>query len=141
MKYKFLEHTADVKFQAFGKTLEESFSNASLALVETITKNVKIKPIVRKKITIAVEGRGPEGLLYDFLEEFLFLLDAENFLLSKINKIEIEEKSGRYELVAEASGDLASKYKFSNDVKAITYNEMFVKKEKNKFICQVVLDV
>ena len=29
-KYKFLEHTADLKVQAFGKTLEEVFINSSM---------------------------------------------------------------------------------------------------------------
>ena len=36
MKYKFLEHTADVKFRAYGNGLEEAFSNAALALKQTI---------------------------------------------------------------------------------------------------------
>ena len=30
-RYKFLAHTADAKFQAFGETLEEAFGNAALA--------------------------------------------------------------------------------------------------------------
>ncbi len=29
-KINFLEHTADVKFEAYGKTLEEAFENAAL---------------------------------------------------------------------------------------------------------------
>ncbi len=31
-KFKFLEHTADIKFQVFGKTLEEVFENTALAI-------------------------------------------------------------------------------------------------------------
>ncbi|MGB2763781.1 MAG: archease, partial [Candidatus Aminicenantaceae bacterium] len=30
-RYRFLEHTSDAKFQAFGNTLEEAFCNAALA--------------------------------------------------------------------------------------------------------------
>jgi SHS2 domain-containing protein len=30
-RYRFLRHTADAKFQAFGTTLEEAFINAALA--------------------------------------------------------------------------------------------------------------
>ena len=137
MKYKFLEHTADVKFQSFGKTLGEAFENASLALVETITKNMEKRVQNKIKKTIKIEGKDNENLLYNFLEEFLFLLDAENFLLSKIDEIKINKNK----LSMKISGDKASNYKFTNDVKAITYNEMFVKQEKDKFICQVVLDV
>ena len=134
-KYKFLEHTADVKFTAEGKTLEEAFSNAAYALRETMTKGERINSREKKKIN--VNGRDFESLLYNFLEEFLFLFDSEGFVLSKINKLKIKDKN----LECEASGDNRKKYRISNDVKAVTYNEMFVKKEKSKWIVQVVLDV
>ena len=140
-KFIFLEHTADVKFQAFGKTLNEAFENSALALKETISGKLKVKAKINKKIK--VEGRDNEALLYRFLEQFLYLLDAENFLFSKIKKIKVSD--GRLE--AEISGDLAGRYKFTNDVKAVTYSQMFVKQEKagkgkgKRFICQVVLDV
>lgn len=134
-KYNFLEHTADVKFQAFGKSLEEVFENAALALKETIAGKIKVKEKIKKKIS--VRGKDNEALLYNFLEEFLYLLDAKNFLLAKIKNIKIT----RNKLESEVIGDKASNYKFSNDVKAVTYNEMYVKKDKNKYIVQVVLDV
>jgi SHS2 domain-containing protein len=137
MRYKFLKHTADVKFQAVGKTLEEAFENASLALIKVMTKGARTKAKEEKKFEI--RGKDNENLLYGFLEEILFLLDAENFLMRKIKKIEIKKDK----LVAEILGDKASNYEFSNDVKAVTYNEMFVKFEENKkcWIVQVVLDV
>ena len=88
-----------------------------------------------------MNGKDKEALLYSFLEEFLFLLDAEDFIVDKIKKIKIEIKGKKFELQAEAFGDRASEYKFTNDVKAVTYNQMFVKKEKDKYVVQVVLDV
>jgi len=142
-KFKFLEHTADVKFQAEGKNIEEAFENAALALKETIARNIEVK--VEKERKIKVEGEDLESLLYNFLEEFLFLLDAEDFLFSKIKNLRIEKKKSGYELKAEILGDSASRYNFSNDVKAITYNDMFVKEEgvgkKRKVKIQVVVDV
>jgi len=134
-KYKFLKHTADVKFQSFGKTIEEAFENAAYALAETMTKGVKIQEKVKWKIDAS--GKDLSSLLYNFLEEFLFLLDAENWVLSKILSIKIENE----ELEAEVIGDKAGNYKFTNDVKAITYNQMFVKQENKMWICQVVVDV
>ncbi len=139
VKFKFLPHTADVKFQAFGNSLEQAFLNAALALQEVMTKKVKIKSAITKKIK--VKGKDNEALLYNFLEEFLFLLDAEDFILSKIKKIKIDGKGKENKLEAEIAGDKASRYKFNNDVKAITYNQMYVRKLAGKFICQVVLDV
>jgi SHS2 domain-containing protein len=137
MDYKYLKHTADIKFQAFGNTIEDAFSSAAYALKEVITDKEKIKNIEQKNIKIT--GKNIERLLYDFLEEFLFLLDAENFIFSKIKNIKIDIKN--FILEATVMGDFNSKYNFVNSVKAITYNEMFVKKEKDKYIIQVVIDV
>jgi SHS2 domain-containing protein len=134
VKFKFLEHTADIKFQAFGKTLEEAFKNSALAMANLIFKG-KVKGKISKKIKVS--GKDNERLLYEFLEEILVLLDSEDFILSKIKSLKIKDNN----LKAEVIGDKASDYNFSNQVKAVTYNEMFVKMEKDKYATQVVLDV
>lgn len=136
MKYKFLKHTADVKFQAFGKDLKEVFKNSSLALFEVLYDK-KVKHVKKKKIK--VKGNNLENLMYEFLEEFLVLFDSENFLPSKISKIKFDKKN--FEIEAEVVGDDIKNYSTSIHVKAITYSEMEIKKQKNKWIAQVVLDV
>jgi len=134
MKYKYLEHTADVKFQAFGKNLEEAFVNSAYATVNVIFEG-KVKE--NKTHTIKIKGVDQKSLLYRFLEEILFLLNTENFLLSKIKNIEIKDN----ELSATLIGDSLDNYKLEMDIKAVTYNEMFIKKDKDEFIIQVVLDI
>ncbi len=135
MVYKFLEHTADVKFVAEGENLSEMFREAALATKETITKGVKINAIVEKKFT--VEGTDYESLLYHFLEEFVYLLDAESFIIAEIKEIKITD----LELEATIIGDDVSGYEITNDVKAITYNDMYVREIDDVWECQVVLDV
>ena len=125
MAYKFLEHTADVKFLAEGKTLEQAFKESAKALQKTMTKGTKIKDKIEK--TIKIDAEDNESLVRAFLEEFLYLLDAEDFIFSKITEIVITG----FKLQAKIKGDKASNYKISNEVKAITYNDMFVKKNKN----------
>lgn len=49
MRFKFLEHTADVKFQAFGEDIEKLFENSALALKESICGKIKIKEKKKKK--------------------------------------------------------------------------------------------
>jgi SHS2 domain-containing protein len=134
-KYKFLEHTADAKFQSFGKNAEEMFSNSALALKETICGKMRVKKKVKK--TIEVKGKDYESLLYNFLEEIIFLLDTENFLISRVKRI---EKVG-FRISAILEGDIASNYEFTNNVKAVTYNEMFVRQIGKMWECQVVIDV
>ncbi|MAH03415.1 hypothetical protein CMI39_01365 [Candidatus Pacearchaeota archaeon] len=134
-KFKFLEHIADIKFLAYGKDIEEVFENSALAMFNSMSDE-KIKE--KKKFKIIVKGKDFESLLYNFLEELLFLLDSENFFLSRINSIKINKK--KLKLEAEIFGDNAKNYEIHIDIKAVTYNEMFVKKQKNKWITQVVLD-
>ena len=139
MAYKFLPHTADVKIQVSEKTLEKAFSTSALALKEVIAEKIKVKAKIKKEIS--VKGKDKEALLYSFLEEFIYQLDAKNFLLSKINNLKITETSHGFQLTSEVVGDNFSSYNITNEVKAITYNEMFVKEEKDKVIIQFVLDV
>ncbi len=134
-KFKFLEHTADVKFQAWGKDIEEVFENSALAFKETIIGKKKVQE--KEKIKISAKGRDYESLLYRFLEEILYLLETEKFLIAKVKEIKIKG----FRVSAVISGDKASNYRFTNSVKAVTYNEMFVKREKGKWISQVVIDV
>jgi len=136
MSYKFLEHTADVKFKAEGKSVEDVFVSCAGALNETIRGDIKI--LEQEERVIDVKGDDFESLLYNFLEEFLFLLDSEGFLCAGVKEIKIDE--GNFKLEAVLVGDKAENYKFTNDVKAVTYNDMFVKKD-NEWKAQVVLDV
>jgi len=139
MAYHFLEHTADEKFAAEGKTLEETFSFAAQAFKEAVCG--KITVLEQETKPVEIKGDNLENLLYKFLEEFIFLLDSEDFLFSQVKDLKIDKE--KFILTANITGDKGENYKFTNDVKAVTYNEMFVKfnKEKNIWECQAVLDV
>ncbi len=135
-KFKFLEHTADVEFRAYGKDIEALYANTAYAMFASMYKG-EIKK--SKKIKIKAKGKDFESLLYNFLEEFLILLDSEGFFLSKIRKLKIDTK--KHELEAEAIGDNVKNYEANLNVKAVTYNDMFVRREGKKWVSQVVLDV
>lgn len=136
-KFEFFEHTADAKFRAYGKNLEEAFANAALAMTSIMAGSGKIKPKIKREIK--VEGDDTKALLYKFIEEFLFLLDTENFLLSEVKDVKITKGKKNYALTAKAYGDKAGNYKTHGDVKAVTYNEMEIS-EKPVYV-QVVVDI
>ena len=137
-QYEFLEHTADVKFRAYGKTLEEAFSNAALATSAVMTDVKKIKGKIEK--TIAVQSKTKESLLYDFLEKLLYLLDTESFIASKVKSLKIK-KGKAFKLIATVIGDNADGYDVHPYIKAVTYNDMLIKEEKGKVTIQVVHDI
>jgi SHS2 domain-containing protein len=139
MTYIFLDHTADVKFLAEADSLENVLVESAKALKETICGNITI--LEQESKTITINGNNLENLLYKFLEEFLVLLDSENFLFSNITQIKADKET--FTIEATITGDKAENYKFTNDVKAITYNEMFIefKEDKKLWQTQVVIDV
>tara|TARA_Y100000310_G_scaffold73238_1_gene69418 strand:+ start:3946 stop:4326 length:381 start_codon:yes stop_codon:yes gene_type:complete len=125
-------------FEAKGKDLNELFVECSKALNETIHGDVKLVEQVKKEIK--VEAKDLDGLLYKFLEEFLFLLDSENLIFDKIEDLKVDEES----LILKATlvGDNAEKYHFTNDVKAITFNNLKIADDDNgSYSVRVVLDV
>ena len=137
MPYSFEEHTADVKFTAEGKTLEETFIEATKALNETIYGKIRI--LEQRSIKVEIEGTDLENLLYKFLEEILFLLDSENFVVGSVKDLEIYSETKK--LTATLWGDNAENYAFTNDVKAVTYNDMKIELQDGKWKIKVVLDV
>jgi len=132
---EFIPHTADIMFKAQGVNLNKVFENSALAMFHVMHDKRVGNEL---KHTIEVSGRDLESLLYNFLEELLFLLDSENFFLSEI-KVKVDEKN--LKLSADLFGDNAGKYSIGIDIKAVTYNNMYVRKEKGKWTAQVVLDV
>ena len=132
MKYRYLDHTADIKFQAFGKSLEEAFSNSAYAMIKIICKEKVMERITKR---IRIKGIDKKSLLYRFLDEILFLLNAKNFLLSKVKNMKIRDN----ELTADLYGDDLSNYNLGLDIKSVTYNDMII--EEKPFMIQVVLDI
>jgi SHS2 domain-containing protein len=138
-KYRFLKHTADAKFQAFGKTLEEAFSNAALATASLMWEWESIKKKVKR--SLEVKGTDIKQLLVVFLEEILFLWDVQGFLLGGVEDLVIRQKENAYTLNAVLLGDInKGKYVTFGDVKAVTYNEMEIR-EENGFQVQIVVDI
>lgn len=135
-RIEFLDHTADAMFRVTAETLEEAFSGAARALTQIITDD-KVKPV--SKEFISVRSKSVEGLLYDFLQELVFLFDTKGFLLSKVNNLVIK-KSGDYMLKSVVTGNKAINYEIKDHVKAITYNHLVVKQD-HKVIIQVVVDL
>ncbi|MGQ9471055.1 MAG: archease [Candidatus Aminicenantales bacterium] len=142
-KFVYLDHPADAKFQAFGRTIEEAFSHAALAVASLMWQPEKVKP--RQRRVVMVQGNDLEQLLFKFLSEILYLFEAKGFLLSAVNGLRIkspERKTDRpYFLEAVFEGDNLDKiYPIFGEVKAITYHDMFIK--QNDGVClQVVVDM
>jgi SHS2 domain-containing protein len=147
-KYKFFDKTADAKFQAYGSTLEETFKNAQEAMVsvmfslDALSDAIADEVLVSETRDIIVEGANLEALLYNFLEETIFLMNAELFV-GLVTKIQIIHKDESYKLKAIFHGTQAINLESTGEIKAVTYNEMYVKfdDDAGRYVAQVVVDL
>jgi SHS2 domain-containing protein len=119
MRYRLLEHTADALVEAYGKTLGERFANAAYALFDQITDVTKVNSMGEMKLDLRADGR--EQLLVDFLQELLFLHDAESLVFGRF-QVETDGK----ELVAHVWGEMfdESKHPKRSVVKGVTYHKL-----------------
>lgn len=138
-KFEFFDVTADVGYKAYGNTLEETFENAALAMFDVMTDVNIIKPKIKKEIK--VESEDEYALLYDWLSEFLVILDTEFLVFSKFN-VKIEKNDENYVLTGNAWGEEfdLQKHESRAEVKAVTYHLMDIKKD-NGYMVQVILDI
>lgn len=138
-KYRILPHTSDGKFRAYGRTLEEAFANAALAMASLMWDWRKVEP--RLSHAVRAGGRDREQLLVKFLGEIVYLLDTRRFLLSSVEHLKIREAAGGWTLEAELRGDtLSERHEIHGNVKAVTYNDMKID-EYDGFVVQVVVDM
>ena len=136
MKYKFFDHTADVAFEAYGKTLEELFENSALAVFETMVDLKTVSGDIKK--TIKLEAESEERLFLDFLEELIFLKDSDFMVF---NRFEAKIKNNK--LIAAAYGDKINpgKHKLKVDVKAVTMQKFKFEKTKTGYKAFVIIDI
>lgn len=141
LRFKFLPHTADVYVEAYGKNLEEAFANTALGMENIITKTAKVSAKVKRDIAVISEDE--KALLFDFLTQFLILHDAENLVFSSIRVESIKSADGKLALKAVVSGEPFDKkrHEFGTYVKAVSYMQMEIKKEKGKVTIKVLVDI
>lgn len=139
-KFEYLEHTADVKFRAYGSTLEEAFASAAEAM---FTAMIDLKSVsLKNDIMIKLEAESLEILLNDWLSELLFQMDANYLVFGKFEVLKLNERDGKFLIEAKASGEQIDlkKHKFHLQVKAVTYHDMTIIKSDNHWEVQVLLD-
>ena len=142
MSFKFLEGiaTADVAIEATGKTLEEAFAEAAVAMFEVQTDTKRIKPTISKEIKIKSEDK--KSLLFDWLSKLIYLRDVERMFFSEFD-VKIKEVDGEFKLVAKAYGEKIDfeKHQSKVEVKGVSYTQMEIEEKPNKCRIIVVLDV
>src|SRR5215472_2366007 len=140
MPYKYLEEigTADIGFEATGRDLPELFSDVADATTNVMIDNVEaIQP--RRTRQIELSNDRLDMLLFDLLQELIFLKDAERLLL-RIREVQIDKRDEIYFLKGTAEGEPldAERHHQRADVKAVTVHDFFVEQTEGGWNARVL---
>ena len=143
MPYRFIDDIAlaDVAFEAFGTDLEEVFTAAAGALLDVmVAERRTVVERLRKNVSITAESA--EMLLFDFLQEIIFLKDRDQTLLA-VQRIEIEQHTNRCRLKAVLTGEQMddTRHDLVVDVKAVTMHQFGLTRMPSGWRARVVLDI
>ncbi|MCW3992338.1 MAG: archease [Candidatus Bathyarchaeota archaeon] len=138
-RFSYLEEgpSADLTVEAYGLTLGEAFASAALAMFNAMTPLEEVEERVVR--TLEVRGDDLGGLLYNFLDELLYVHETELIVLSGVVVVLDEEM---LQLTAECSGEPfdLQRHEQGIAIKSVTFHQMKIERGEGGWVIRVVLD-
>ena len=124
VQYEYLDHTADVQLHSWGATFEEAVEQLVVAFYSYHTSD---PTTIDREYSMDIKGKGHdrESMVYNLLEECLYLFETEPYFIGRAVKI-VEYNKEKNEISIRSYGESFDKAKHpcGTAVKAITYSEM-----------------
>ncbi|MBI2328844.1 MAG: archease [Chloroflexi bacterium] len=135
-EFEILDHTADVGIIAYGNDTSEAFANAAKGLFSLITELDDVAEIEYRDIELTAPDQ--ESLLVAWLNELIYLFDAEQMLFKRFDITQLSLTH----LKARSYGHKvdSAKHKLKIGVKAATYHLLKIEKS-NGCKVQVLFDI
>jgi SHS2 domain-containing protein len=133
--YKYIDHTADLGVEVYGKTLEKLFINIGKAIFETqISGEIKVE----HEITIKLRSELLEELFMDWCRELLYNFSVHSFI-PKEYALSIQDLS----LKANLKGDIFNprRHNIKIEIKNPTYHNLQITKIKDNYKATIIFDV
>lgn len=122
MSYRLLDHATDAIIEIKANSLNEAFLIAAKSVVDLTIDSDKVEEKEMKEFV--AYGKDLRYLLFNLLEEMIFLLITEGFA---VRRIELElEKGKEYRVTVKSFGEPLEfkKHNFKVEIKAPTFHEM-----------------
>lgn len=135
-EFEILNHTADVGIIAYGTNMNEAFANAAKGLFSLITDLDDVEEVMHQDIELTAPDQ--ESLLVGWLNELIYLFDAENIIFKRFDITQLSQT----QLKARSYGHKVdvSKHKLKTGVKAATYHMLKIDKGNGSKV-QVLFDI
>lgn len=135
--WRFLEHTADIRMEALGSSLEELFVNAALGLTSLLSAEPPSGPA--ETHSVSLDADDVDELLVNWLREIHFLHEVRRFVAVEVAIHSLSETT----LEAEIRGRIAPEDAEGSEVeiKAVTYHDSLVRRREDCWFARVVFDI
>ena len=137
LKYRIIDHTADIGIQVYGQDMNRLFTNAAHALFDFITDTQLIDKVTEKKI--AVSGEDWPDLMVNWLRELLCLWTVEDSLVRDVNIKQVSEYSLRAIAIGEPYDP--NRHVIKEEIKAVTYHQIDVHPGSSGWEARIIFDV
>ena len=128
---------ADLLVEGKGNTLGEAVANVALGMLNAITPLEGITE--RETYTVKAEGIDLQSLIFNLLDEILFLNDSEGITAKSLN-VKIDEEKLRASAVGRGERFNAKTHETGIAVKAVTYHMMKIERTTEGYRVLVVFD-
>lgn len=148
--WEYLDHTADVQIHSWGTGNEEAFGAAVVGMFGYMVELDEINDDL--EMDIVISGHNKETLLFNFMQECLYIFLTESFVMKQIiinDFVEVANatkgfNTDKFTLTATAKGGSfdATRHSQGTEVKAITYSNLqIVEKESGQVETFVIVDI
>lgn len=135
--YEVFEHTADLGLRVTAPDLNTLFAEAGCGLFSMVVENLEdVRPVRLQEFRIA--GADREYLLFDWLNELLYVCDTERLAFSQFD-VNVADSG----LTAVARGEPLdpARHRLTHEVKAITYHHLKLEQSAAGWLAEVIVDI
>jgi SHS2 domain-containing protein len=128
---------ADLTVDAWGGTLGEAFGNAARAMFNAMTPLEAVRARVFRGFE--VEGDDLGALLFNFLDELLYIHDVDLLVFSEFD-LDVDEDKTRLRAVCRGEEFDTGRHEQGIAVKAVTFHDMRIGRADGGWKLRVVFD-
>lgn len=134
--WEHFSHQADIGVRGVGRSQEQAFEQAALALTAVITDPARVR--TREAFRLHVSAPDPELLLVEWLNSLIFEMATRHWLFGRF-----ELRISGQELEAEVWGEALerARHRPAVEVKGATFTELRVSERDGCWLAQCVVDV
>jgi SHS2 domain-containing protein len=137
MKYEIIDHTADFGIEVRGADLRELFENAGYAMFDVITDTERLNALY--ETTINVSGEDWPDLMVNWLRELLYLWTGKGLLVKMTDIVSISAYT--LSAIVKYESFVPGQHLLKSELKAVTYHQISVEREKAEWKARIIFDV